>query len=194
MRSQVWLWRWRSNPLRRRSDVAEAWIGLAAAVALAVGVPVVGASTAVVLDGAVHQTAQEQQSARHLTDAVLLRDAVSDANGYRAGRGTDRIWVKVTWKAPDGSVRGGAAKADAGLRAGATTPVWTDDEGRLTTRPLTAAQATANAVGGGAFAAGMAIVVVVAARRFALGRLDRQRMEQWDTALAELGPHPNQNN
>ncbi|MER7187064.1 3-deoxy-7-phosphoheptulonate synthase, partial [Streptomyces hyaluromycini] len=45
MRTRVRGWRWRQNPLRRKSDVVEAWIALAVAVLLGVAAPLAGALT-----------------------------------------------------------------------------------------------------------------------------------------------------
>src|SRR5207237_251923 len=42
MRTRVYGWRWRRNPLRRRSDVVEAWTVLVVAVLLSVVAPLVG--------------------------------------------------------------------------------------------------------------------------------------------------------
>lgn len=39
MRTRVHGWRWRRNPLRRHSDVVEAWTALIVAVLLLVGAP-----------------------------------------------------------------------------------------------------------------------------------------------------------
>ena len=36
------LWRWRRNPLRRTTDLAEAWLAFAALLLVLVGAPVVG--------------------------------------------------------------------------------------------------------------------------------------------------------
>ena len=42
MRGQVFGWRWRANPLRRRSDVVEAWTVLCVVLLLALGAPAAG--------------------------------------------------------------------------------------------------------------------------------------------------------
>lgn len=46
MRTRMWGRRLRRNPLRRRSDVVEAWTVLAVAVLLLLGAPLLGAATA----------------------------------------------------------------------------------------------------------------------------------------------------
>lgn len=49
--------RWRRNPLRRGTEVAEAWTGVATAVLIAVGGPAAGATTAVAVEhDALHQS------------------------------------------------------------------------------------------------------------------------------------------
>ncbi len=72
---RVMFWRLRRDPLRRRSDLAQAWIGLGLALAVSAGTPL-----AMFLVGdAAHRhyarNAQHQAATRHHTTAVLVEDA-----------------------------------------------------------------------------------------------------------------------
>ncbi|MYV52296.1 hypothetical protein GT042_07205, partial [Streptomyces sp. SID3212] len=68
-RPGLW-WRWRRNPLRRRSDAVEAWM-LPAVWALALTVAVVAGLLAA---QGVRSAADGHRALRHHTPAVLLAD------------------------------------------------------------------------------------------------------------------------
>ncbi|KOG85230.1 hypothetical protein ADK38_37865, partial [Streptomyces varsoviensis] len=101
--SKVMLWRWRSNPLRRRVDAIEAWGVLAMWTLVAVGGVCVGWSSA----HAVDMTTTRQRAGAHVVSVVLAEDAPT-VPAMTAGKGSDG-WVRarVTWAAPDGSRRVG---------------------------------------------------------------------------------------
>ncbi|MHC5702397.1 Rv1733c family protein [Streptomyces tirandamycinicus] len=72
---RVPLWQWRRNPLRRRSDLAQAWIALGRILAVLATTP---AAMFLVGDGAhrhFQQTARHEASTRHETPAVLVHNA-----------------------------------------------------------------------------------------------------------------------
>src|SRR5690349_3819265 len=108
----VWLWRWRRNPLRRRSDVLEAWIMLAAWVFTVLGGAVAGLATV----GAVENSLARERAESRTVPAQLIEDA-REASGP-AGR---VVWTRVRWTAPDGTVRSGQVRVAAGTLA--DTPV-----------------------------------------------------------------------
>lgn len=50
------LWRWRRNPLKRRSDIAEAWAALPVLLVLLIAAPTAGLATdAALQDSAAHR-------------------------------------------------------------------------------------------------------------------------------------------
>lgn len=68
---QVRLWRWRRNPLRRRSDVVEAWV-------IVVGwvfALVCGLLVGLVAADAVERDTEGQREERRQVSAVLVEDA-----------------------------------------------------------------------------------------------------------------------
>lgn len=131
---KVWLWRWRRNPLRRRSDALEAWIMLTAWAFTVLG----GAVTGLAASQAVEHGLALDRARWHGVPARLTEDA-PDLSETESGAGV--VWAKVRWTAPDGTRRSGRVRVYAGTPAGTPVTVWTDPEGRLVTRPTTAAEA-----------------------------------------------------
>lgn len=178
MKRSVWLWRWRRNPLRRRSYAAEAWIVLAVGLVMAVAAPV----AAIAASRNMHDVLIQQRRDRHSAVAVLTQDA-SAADVYDA-----RAWVPARWTAPDGTPRTGRTRVDAGLKRGARVAVWTDDRGALTTTPPSAQAVRANTAMVGLMTGAGVCLVLAACYRFAAGSLNRRRVAQWDVEWARVGP------
>ncbi|MFJ8112057.1 hypothetical protein [Streptomyces sp. NPDC096132] len=178
-KGRVLLWRWRRNPLRRRSDIAEAWIGVAAAALLLFMAPAVGVVTAVVGE----RSALDQAQGLHRAAARLVEDATVTPSRF-SGMTDDHARATVRWTLPDGSSRTGEAMTAAGGKAGSSTTVWLDDAGRLRPAPPTPAQAGAQGTALGAAAGAGACVLVAGASWAARARLDARRTAQWDRAWA----------
>ncbi|MEU9387996.1 hypothetical protein AB0D38_46935, partial [Streptomyces sp. NPDC048279] len=117
------LWRWRSNPLRRRADVVEAWVVLAVWALVVVGGTVAGLLTARAADDVFARQRLERQPVR----AVLLVDVPKTA--YGLGTEDERMPGTVAWTAPDGSTRTGRTLVDTGTKAGTRVVVWLDRQG-----------------------------------------------------------------
>ncbi|PWI13303.1 hypothetical protein DI272_03520 [Streptomyces sp. Act143] len=182
-RTKQWWWRWRSNPLRRRDDVLEAWLVLAAWVLVVVGGTFAGAVAARAAD----ETFARQRADRTPVRAVLLAD-VPRTTGARGNVYSDRAMAKVRWTAADGSRRTGSTLVDAGLRTGSTVTVWTNRQGDLTSRPPGPTDA---AVEAGFLGAGAALALsglVIGAGAAARCRLDRRRIAQWGREWDMVGP------
>ncbi|MFF8633559.1 hypothetical protein ACF052_05015 [Streptomyces pilosus] len=178
---RVWLWRWRRNPIKRRSDVAQAWIGVAAAAILLLMVPVAG----VVMAAVGERSALDQTQGLHRTAARLVADAPAGPSRF-SGLADDQVRATVRWTMPDGSVETGEATVAAGGKAGSSATVWLDDAGRLRPAPPTPAQARSQGAALGV-AAGVGVCVLVAGGWWAARvRLDVHRRAQWDRAWAEF--------
>ncbi|GAT80252.1 conserved hypothetical protein [Streptomyces sp. F-3] len=173
------LWRWRSNPLRRREDVVEAWIVLVMLVVAVLG----GALVGTVVTRAVDQDLAQQRADRHPVQAVLLTDTPSSTPG-----GSVRPTAKVRWTAPDGTVQTGQAPVDEGLRAGTTITVWQDDRGVLVPSPPDPVEARVEAVLLGCGATLVFVALVYAVTSLARRRLDRRRYDRWAAEWALIGP------
>ncbi|MFF9773923.1 hypothetical protein ACF1HJ_09650 [Streptomyces sp. NPDC013978] len=178
---RVLLWRWRRNPLKRRSDVAEAWIAVTAAAMLLLIVPAVGVMTA----GVGERSALDQAEGLHRTAARLVEDAPATPSRF-SEMADDRVRATVRWTLPDGSPRTGETSVAAGSKAGSSTTVWLDDAGRLRPAPPTPAQAHSQGAALGVIA-GAGVCVLVAGIWWAVRvRLDVRRRAQWDRAWAEF--------
>jgi hypothetical protein len=186
-RTRIWLWRWRRNPLRRRADIAEAWLVLLTTVAMALVAPVVAVVAAHALDKPLQRLAHEEGRARHRTVAVLLEDPSWQAAW--GVEGDSHAFARVRWTAPDGSTRQDQAKVATSKHLGQTTRIWTDAAGNLTSEPLTPGQARLRARLGAAAMAGTACALLLTARVAIGRRLDHTRMTAWDIALSHFS-HP----
>lgn len=186
-------WRWRRNPLRRRSDVVEAWIGLVT-VLLICTVPLVGWWAGRSADHALTRVARVQRSERSLVPATAVlasaaRGAPTAPGAERAvGRQVDPAGEEVLrWTAPDGTARSGKVPLGLEVRHGTQLMLWTDRRGELVAPPLDRATATAHSVLAGVTTAGLAAGALLLARQLLLWRLTQRRMASWDRAWARFG-------
>lgn len=177
-----WLWRWRRNPLRRRADRVEAWVGLGVwALILLVGV---GAGLAA--ENSVESSLARQRSEWHPVSALLTENA--PWVGDKAEASSERVWVKVGWTADDGTEHTGQARVAEGSRAGSAVTVWTDREGFLVGKPASPSQSQLRASMVGILAGVTAAVLPWGAGRFVRARLYRRRLDEWDVAWARVEP------
>ncbi|MFF6783733.1 hypothetical protein [Streptomyces sp. NPDC012510] len=181
---RVLLWRWRRNLLKRRSDVAEAWIGVAAVAMLLFIVPAVGMAMADFGE----RSALDQAQGLHRTAAHLVEDAPATPSRF-SGIADDHVRATVRWTTPDGSPKTGEALVAAGSKAGSSTTVWLDNAGRLRPAPPTPAQASSQGAALGAAAGAGVCVLVVGGWWIVRVRLDVHRRAQWDRAWAEFNAH-----
>jgi len=183
MYGTVKFWRWRRNPLRRRSDAVEAWTGLALGVVMLVGAPLTGVAAA---DG-MHAALERQSQGRHRAAAVLVDDAPLHAARHN---GIDLPQVKATvkWPGPDGAQHRGSVVVHPGARAGSTVPVWLDGRGHLTEAPLGGGQSSAQSDIVGAGAATAFCMAGLSTRRLVRAGLDHHRAAEWEREWALVGP------
>ncbi|QOV34016.1 hypothetical protein IM697_28065 [Streptomyces ferrugineus] len=178
------LWRWRRNPLRRRSDVVEAWIVLVGWTVALIGGLLAGQAVAASVD----HTLAARRAEAHPVSAVLTQDASADSSLAAVETGDDRVWVKVRWTAADGSAHTGRAKADPGTTAGSAVPVWTDRTGALVAEPASATQARLQAALAGVLATAGAGAGALTCTWLVRGRLVRRRMAEWAEEWERVGP------
>ncbi len=179
---KVRLWRWRRNPLRRRSDVLEAWVVLAAwLLTVLVGVAA-GLAAARSVE---HGLARERAAWRPVVARVVARAPGRSAS---EASGAERVWARVRWTAADGSAHSGQARVVPGSAAGSPVTVWSDPQGHLVSRPATESEATFRAVLMSGLVGLSAAAVPFAGGLALRGRLERRRMDDWDAEWARLGP------
>ncbi|MFC7307844.1 hypothetical protein ACFQVC_26915 [Streptomyces monticola] len=192
MRAIVGLWRWRHNPLRRTTDLTEAWVALVAAALIAVAAPLAGSVAGALAQDAMHRSVQAQHENRHQVRATVERSVTqppmdpdpetsSDRDGHRR--------VIANWTAPDGSRHTGTVMAtlDA-AEPGDRFTLWTDAVGRIVARPMDTSTATTHAVLAGLGVAAAVGAAVEGARRLVVWRLVRKRYAGWDSEWAQAGP------
>ncbi|MEU2793698.1 hypothetical protein [Streptomyces sp. NPDC007100] len=184
------LWRWRRSPLRRTTDLLEAWVALAAAVLIAVG----GAGTAWVVGGAAHDALLRSVRAQHQERHQVWATAERAAQRARVDQGpetsSDRDAhrrVNARWTAPDGTARSGLVAAPHAVRPGDRFRIWTDDGGLVVPRPLDESNARAHAALGGLGAAALVVAAVEGGRRLVVRRMLARRYRRWDQEWERAG-------
>lgn len=193
MRAVVGLRRWRHNPLRRRTDLIEAWVALGALLLMIVAVPAIGWISGALTDDAFRRTIRAQHEDRHRTQAVMVREAeaptrVASDPEAPAQRDPGRP-VIAKWTAPDGSRHTQLVRsAPPTLRAGDTFPLWTTSRGQLAGPPTDPAAARTHAVLAGLGVAAGTAGLIEAARRLVVWRLNQVRYARLDLAWARAGP------
>ncbi|WP_404817506.1 Rv1733c family protein [Streptomyces resistomycificus] len=100
----------------------------------------------------------------------------------------ERVWAEVRWTMADGSAHEGQVRVPPGSTFGAPVTVWTDPQGRLVSEPATPAQARLRAALIGGLIGASAGTVPFVCGRVLRGRLERRRLDRWDTEWALLGP------
>ncbi|MFE9644770.1 hypothetical protein ACFYO0_11745 [Streptomyces sp. NPDC006365] len=178
---RVWLWRWRRNPLRRRSDELESWLLLATWTLMLVTGLLAGLATTHAVESSLAQQRAEWRPVLALTSEKTPVTSTSAASH-------ERVWAEVRWTAADGSPHTGQARVEPGSTAGTPVVVWTDRDGRLVTKPASASQAGLRAGMSGVLVGASAAAVPLGGGRLLRKRLDRQRMEQWDAEWEKFGP------
>ncbi|MEU4279335.1 hypothetical protein AB0F57_31070 [Streptomyces tanashiensis] len=193
MRAATGLWRWRHNPLRRTTDLVEAWVAFAAAVLLCLAVPLTGWAAGTSAYGSLSRAVRAQQEQRLPTTARVVRLAEGPVSGPRSvetpGEERLRRSVVARWTAPDGSARTGTvATARQHSAPGSSFRLWTDRDGRPVGPPMQTGTARAHAIIAGATAALLAGLMVELVRRLAVRRLVLRRYARLDRAWAAAGP------
>ncbi|MFC9890750.1 Rv1733c family protein [Streptomyces pilosus] len=181
---RVRLWRWRSNPLRRRSDVIEAWV-LLATVVLAL---LVGAFAGVTAAGVVDGSIEDRREGVRPVPAVLVEDAAHALPASVTEDSDGGVWAKVRWTAPDGAVRTGRAEVGAGTKAGTEVTVWNDRAGRLASAPPEGAEARFQVVMAGTTVAVATGGLVVLGGWLLRSRLQWRRLAEWEAEWQRVEP------
>ncbi|WUH95049.1 hypothetical protein OG900_36120 [Streptomyces sp. NBC_00433] len=192
-------WRWRRNPLRRRSDVVEAWLGVVT-VLLLCAVPLLGWWAGQSVDRTLQRVARTQRAERTLVPAMVVESPAAPgataapgaekAAAAVAAAGTDndpRHGDMLRWVAPDRSVR--TAKVPVGLEVWRDDQLllWTDRTGVLVPPPLDDATASTHAVLAGLATGSAAAGTLVMVRQLLVWRLMRRRMDSWERDWARVG-------
>ncbi|MFJ9819627.1 hypothetical protein ACIRU3_31060 [Streptomyces sp. NPDC101151] len=192
MRAISGLWRWRRNPLRRTTDLAEAWVALVTVVLVTVAAPVIGSLVGAAAQDSLQRSVREQAHSRHLVTATVVRvlgGAPLETDPDTSAAHDARSRVLAEWTAPDGTRQHGPALANLkSPRHGDHFRLWTDPHGRISTRPLDSPTATTHAVLAGFGAALLTAGLGETGRRLIVWRMVRRRYTRWDQAWDRAGP------
>jgi hypothetical protein len=173
------------NPLRRPSDLVEAWLLPAAVIMfLVLGPLLAGAAGSWVRAG--NAAVQHEQRSWHLVHATLLQP-VPGPMMTNDGLNSWLVWAPARWTA-DGTTHTGQVPAPSGSDAGRVVPVWLNRAGRVQVPPATAAQVGERS-SVAALTALTALAIVLAGLVLLIRRvLDRRRLAGWGAAWLSVGP------
>jgi hypothetical protein len=163
------------NPLRRRSDLIDAWLlPVAIALFLVLG-PIVAGGAAWFTSAQVTADRQAEQT-WHRVPAMLLRAAPGPMSG-----GSPHSWTvrePARWVA-DGTLRTELVPVTAGTRAGSVVPVWLDRAGQPQPLPMTASQVSDRMVVTVSAALAALTVLLTGLVLVIRWRLNRRRLSSW---------------
>ncbi|MEU6816658.1 hypothetical protein [Streptomyces sp. NPDC046860] len=176
----------RHNPLRRRSDVMEAWVVTVVAVLLCVLAPLAGISAGLYTYDRARAHATEQRAERHAVRAVVRGrpDARPTVRGDR-GQG---YRAEVRWTEAGRGPRTAVAPVPVGTRAGDTVTVWFDGRGRAVPAPADDVAVWQHTVAVGLATVGGTAAIVLLARAVERRVALRRRLDEWERAWARTGP------
>ncbi|BDM69380.1 hypothetical protein HEK616_28670 [Streptomyces nigrescens] len=181
---------WRHNPLRRGTDVAEAWMFLVTAVLLVVLPLAAGIMTA----GAVNAATRPESHGWKSVSATLTADPPARIGLNSADSAGGRVLATVRWTATNGTVRTGETAVAQGLRAGDRTTAWLDRHGSLVRTPVTSEDAVVQGIAVGVVTASGTALLILGVNRTGSVLLNRRRYAQWekDWAAADSAWRPRQ--
>ncbi|RLU89224.1 hypothetical protein CTZ27_22560 [Streptomyces griseocarneus] len=178
-------WKWRHNPLLRRSDIAEWWTAVATVLLMAVLAPLAGALAAT----GVEESANRLRQDLHPATAILTKDATVLRTGTAPGEPTERARAPVRWQSSGHTIRTAMVQVSPDAKARASTMVWTDSHGRVGSRPPTRPQAEFRGNTAGAeVAAGVCLLLAGAHRMTVKVALHRYRERAWEREWSEVEP------
>lgn len=176
----------RNNPLRRRSDVVEAWTALAVTVLLFVIAPLAGAGAGLWAHDQARTIAAAQRADRHRVPAQVIGNPPSGLTSVEGTR-AQTFPVEVRWTDPGKGPRTTTAEVPVGTVRGAVVDVWLDTKGHGVAPPAGEVAVWQHTLTIGVWTAGgvvtLALLVSAVTRRVAL----RHRLAEWerDWALTE---------
>ncbi|WP_107463867.1 Rv1733c family protein [Streptomyces sp. MA5143a] len=187
MRGRLFGWRWRRNPLRRRSDVVEGWTMLIVLILLVVGAPAAGFLVGRWAHGDARAHAAAQRAERDLVTAVVVENAPAVTPSAH-GEKPSMHWVRARWTEPDGGSRTGEARVPAGTKRGDRADVWLDAAGHSVPAPPTNTAIWQHTLSLGTCATAGVAGIVLAGHFTARRVMIRRRMAEWEQEWARTGP------
>ncbi|MEU6762234.1 hypothetical protein ABZ916_06885 [Streptomyces sp. NPDC046853] len=192
MRALVGLWRWRHNPLRRKTDLVEAWVACAALLLIVLAAPLAGFAVGGLSKDALQESVRQQREVRHEVAGTVIKKISRppvDPDPETSSARDRHSRVLAQWTAPDGTAHSGTVLAD--LRSpdpGDRFKLWTDEHGQVVGRPLDDATASTHAALAGFGVAAAVAGLVEGTRRLVVWRIVLRRYDRWDQAWDKAGP------
>lgn len=191
LRAFVGLWRWRHNPLRRTTDLVEAWLAFAALLLIVVAAPLIGAAAGTTAQGALQQSVRDQQQSRHRVTATVVKKVDGSPLDPDPETSTTRdrqSRVVADWTGPDGTDRHGTVMANLRTpRPGDHFTLWTDGRAASSAAPWTRPPRRPTRYWP-ASAPPCSPRALRGARRLIVWRMVRRRYARWDQAWDKAGP------
>ena len=185
-RTKVMGWRWRSNPLRRHSDVVEAWIVLVAATAATAG----GVAAGVVGAQAAEHVVNQDRAGRRPVSAVVVKTVPGSGRDVVTGVRYDRVLATVRWADRSdgkGTVRTGTEDVKPTAKPGNEVQAWTDGHGRLVPAPLSSTEATTRVVLAGTGVGLATGLTLLGGGQLVRLRVQRRATERWGAEWERVG-------
>jgi hypothetical protein len=173
------------NPLRRPTDLIEAWLIPAVIAAFLLLGPLVAGVVGLQVHAG-NTAAQRAQRSWRPVAAVLLQAAPGPLMSDN-GNNSWLDWTRARWTY-DGRTRVGEVPAPSDTRAGTTVRVWLDRTGNVQAPPLTAASARERITVAVSVALASLALLLVGLALLARNLLDRRRLRGWETDWLSTGP------
>jgi hypothetical protein len=170
------------NPLRRPIDRAHVRLVLALGLLFLVLAPLTVVLTVRVAGSAGLRAERLQARSRHRVEAVVV-----DASPT-GSRGVLDETVRIRWRDTAGVYHTALVPAAGDGAVGTRRTIWTDRDGRITTRPRRHSQTVADSVMAALTAVTLLGLLHSAARTLVDRRLERRRMELWEREWAAVAP------
>ncbi|MFJ3670839.1 hypothetical protein ACIPSE_30705 [Streptomyces sp. NPDC090106] len=187
MRQRVRGWRRRENPLRRRSDVVEAWTALAVVALLLVLAPLVGTLTACWAHTEAQRAAAAQRADRHSVRAEVV-GPIPETLPTVQGNGPRTVRTTVAWTEPGQARRTADARVPAGSHPGDMVEVWFDDRGRNVQEPPSGVAVWQHTLTIGVCAGAGTVGVILLGRLLVRQVSLRHRLAEWEEEWARTEP------
>ena len=186
MRTRVRSRRRRRNPLRRRSDVVEAWTALAVTLLLFVGAPLAGAAAGLWAHDQARTIAATQHADRHRVQAKVTGTPPAELPSVEGDRPRS-FPVAVRWTEPGKGSHTATVAVPAGTGRGDVVAVWLDAKGHSVAPPPGEVAVWQHTLTVGVWSAAGVIGVALLARTVAQRVSLRHRLAEWerDWALTE---------
>lgn len=186
MRTRVRSRRRRRNPLRRRSDVVEAWTALAVTLLLFVGAPLAGAAAGLWAHDQARTIAATQHADRHRVQAKVIGTPPAELPSVEGDRPRS-FPVAVRWTEPGKGSHTATVAVPAGTGRGDVVAVWLDAKGHSVAPPPGEVAVWQHTLTVGVWSAAGVIGVALLARAVAQRVSLRHRLAEWerDWALTE---------